>query len=170
MIKYKSFWEQRGGKLESFRRNMTQAEKSAIETMAESRYQQVNDSNVGPLSIDRVTRDGARDIVGDLQDKLRSGPFYDMSKAPVLHQMTAEERSLVSSSPLAQYEGQIEGLQAHLEENYDYAKRIEGSIDSSRKNIATELLAMQKQLSQIKDKKEALAGSIEESHRMEVGD
>jgi hypothetical protein len=29
---------------------------------------------------------------------------------------------------------------------------------------------MQKQLSQIKDKKEALAGSIEESHRMEVGD
>ena len=48
--------------------------------MAEARYQKVKEVNVGPLSIDRVTLDGARDIVGDIHDKLRSGPFYDLNK------------------------------------------------------------------------------------------
>ena len=77
---YQHFWEGRESKLSEFSKNLTNAQKSAIETMAEARYQKVKEVNVGPLSIDRVTLDGARDIVGDIHDKLRSGPFYDLNK------------------------------------------------------------------------------------------
>ena len=55
---------------------------SAAELMADQRYQQINDAGTGPLSIDRATRDGPRDLVGDAQNLIKSGPFYDISKTP----------------------------------------------------------------------------------------
>lgn len=55
---------------------------SASEIMADTRYQKLNDAEKGPLSLDRVTRDGPRDIVGDIQDLKASGPFFDIKKSP----------------------------------------------------------------------------------------
>ena len=38
---------------------------SGAEMMQEKKYQAINLPNAGPLSIDRVTRDGPRDLVGE---------------------------------------------------------------------------------------------------------
>ena len=37
----------------------------------------------------------------------------------------------------------------HLEENYDYAKKVESAIEQSRKRIAKDMLAMQSKLAEI---------------------
>ena len=71
--------------------------------------------------------------------------------------MSQDEQSILSQTPLAEYAGRVDGMQAHLEENYDYAKRIETSIDSSRKKIANDLLKMQSRLSEIKNKRGSIA-------------
>ena len=38
------------------------------------------------------------------------------------------------------------GLREHLEENYDYAKRVEGAIDGTRKRVAADILSLQGRL------------------------
>ena len=92
--------------------------------MANMKYQSINDVNQ-PLSIDRVTRDGPRDLVGDLQNKLKNGPIYDLARA--------DGKQVMSDT---------EGLRVHLEENYDYAKKVESAIDHTRKKVANDILAM----------------------------
>ena len=44
-------------------------------------YQYINDldGGGGRLSIDRVSRDGPRDKIGDLHDRIKSGPLYDFN-------------------------------------------------------------------------------------------
>lgn len=41
------------------------------------------------------------------------------------------------------------GLKHHLEENYDYAKKVESAIDKTRQRLASDMLALQSQLTQI---------------------
>jgi len=50
-------------------------------------------------------------LVGDLQNKLKSGPIYDLARA--------DGKQVMSDT---------EGLRVHLEENYDYAKKVESAI------------------------------------------
>ena len=70
------------GKLASYESKIPMNNLSASEIMADTRYQKLNDAEKGPLSLDRVTRDGPRDIVGDIQDLKASGPFFDIKKSP----------------------------------------------------------------------------------------
>ena len=35
------------------------------------------------------------------------------------------------------------GLRYHLEENYDYAKKVESAIDKTRQRLASDMLALQ---------------------------
>ena len=41
------------------------------------------------------------------------------------------------------------GLRHHFEENYDYAKKVESAIDKTRQRLASDMLALQSQLTQI---------------------
>ena len=41
------------------------------------------------------------------------------------------------------------GLKYHLEENYDYAKKVESAIDKTRQRLASDILALQSQLTKI---------------------
>ena len=115
-------------------------------------YQKVKDSS-GPLGIDRVTLDGPRDRIGETHERIMSEPLYDTSYQPA-QQMTQIESDIVNSSqndaqnPFGntdQLEG-VKGLREHLEENYDYAKRVEGAIDGTRKRVAADILSLQSRL------------------------
>ena len=47
-------------------------------------------------------------------------------------------------------------IRRHLEDNYDYAKKVESAIEQSRKRIAKDMLAMQSKLVEIQTKKDAV--------------
>ena len=70
---------------------MPETAKSAGEFMAESTYQKLNEVSAGAFSMDRVTRDGPRDLLGEAKDKASEGPFYDLSKDPSLVAATEAE-------------------------------------------------------------------------------
>ena len=90
--------------------------------------------------MDRVTRDGPRDVLGEAKEKALEGAFYDIRRDPTTLKVTeAEARYLdkISSGskladPVERYNASIGGLKEHLEENYDYAKLVESAIDSQR--------------------------------------
>ena len=100
--------------------------------MSDKYYQKLHSADQGPLSIDRVTLDGPRDVVGDFAKLRKDGPAFDLS---------AEAGELS-----AQKLDNKEGVQAHLEENYDYAKRIERAIQDARKSVAQDVVSMQDRL------------------------
>jgi len=55
---------------------------SATEIMEHTLYQKVNEAKSGPLSLDRVTTDGPRDLVEDAQHRAKNAPLYDLSAKP----------------------------------------------------------------------------------------
>jgi len=152
------FWEQAGGRLEDFRRSNPVFEKTPAEILADHKYQVLRSS--GPLSIDRVTQDGPRDLIGELKETLGSGPIYDVSKNPGATHTTEIESAYFEGREVGQpdvgpknlvdkYLQQVDGLRGHLEENYDYAKQIELAIDASRKKMASKILTMKTELSKV---------------------
>ena len=42
-------------------------DKTAVEKLADKHYQKLKGADTGPLAIDRVTLDGPRDLIGDMQ-------------------------------------------------------------------------------------------------------
>ena len=53
--------------------------------MTDQLYQKLNNDEGGGLSvgsIDRVSRDGPRDRVGELQSRIKAGPIFDFDKLP----------------------------------------------------------------------------------------
>mmetsp|Transcript_25700 Transcript_25700/g.32020 ORF Transcript_25700/g.32020 Transcript_25700/m.32020 type:complete len:88 (+) Transcript_25700:29-292(+) len=74
------------GRVDGLVELMPAIQKSAAEIMQDARYQALNEDGKNPLAIDRLTRDGPRDLVGEAQEFLKSGPLYDLSKAPKTEQ------------------------------------------------------------------------------------
>ena len=114
---------------------------SATNILERSSYQAIKEE--GPLSIDRVTQDGPRDLYGELKDELSSSPVYDMDKLPQMLLVSQVEMAAFEgrdlTEPAVQYKSptdkilqEVDGLRDHMEENYDYAKEVESSIDSQR--------------------------------------
>ena len=98
-----------------------------------------------------MSRDGPRDRVGDLQDRIQSGPIYDFNKAPATEE-ASEMEARAYYSYIAQEENvstvdsalkNDRGLRYHLEENYDYAKKVESAIDKTRQRLVSDMLALQ---------------------------
>lgn len=127
------------GRLSAIEEIMPSKDMSAAELMADQRYQQINDAGTGPLSIDRATRDGPRDLIGDAQNLIKSGPFFDLSKTPGTSKergLKAEENVMAAmnaytaeTNPSQYFLNNVSQLRHHLEENYDYAKKVENAID-----------------------------------------
>ena len=59
-------------------------------------------------------------------------------------EMTQFENDLLNQSQTGA--ANQKGLTQHLEENYDYAKRVEGAIDGTRKRVAADILSLQGRL------------------------
>jgi hypothetical protein len=94
------FWNQAGGRLEVWRESNPAFEKTSAEIMAKHKYQNLRDSD--RLSIDRVTQDGPRDIIGELRETLSNGPVYDVSKRPGTMPVTEIERAVIDGRELGQ--------------------------------------------------------------------
>ena len=62
-------------------RDLATKDKTADELLAERVYQKVNQTE-GVFEIDRVSRDGPRDRVGEFKDRLNKEIIYDLSRAP----------------------------------------------------------------------------------------
>ena len=62
------------------------------------------------------------------------------------HSFTAQGENM---SPVDVVLKKDSGLRHHLEENYDYAKKVESAIDKTRQRLASDMLALQSQLTQI---------------------
>jgi len=63
--------------------------------MVNLKYQKIKDSSSSPLSIDRVTQDGPRDLIGELKETLKRGPVYDLSKNPGSTVLTEVESAII---------------------------------------------------------------------------
>lgn len=131
-------------------------EKSAVEILQEHRYQAIKDEKGGPLSIDRVTRDGPRDLRGEALDLMQKGLVFDMSKAPdsdlTPPALPGEESSAqgatkaASVNPADVYRDNLHNLQSHLADNFEFAKRIESAIEAQRRKVADNMLDIQERL------------------------
>ena len=91
----KQFWEKASGRLEAYRRSLPSYEKTPAEIMVNLKYQKIKDSSSSPLSIDRVTQDGPRDLIGELKETLKRGPVYDLSKNPGSTVLTEVESAII---------------------------------------------------------------------------
>ena len=140
----------------------TSEQKSVSEVLEKTRYQEVNLSK-GPFDIaDRVSKDGPRDIYEEIRKMLKDGQPYDLSRppsgaAPDATPTEAEARIMQkldpSGNPVEAYLQNIAGLRRHLEENYDYAKRVESHIDKQRQKVAHDVLSLQERLASIQTSK-----------------
>ena len=95
---------------------------------------------------------------------LSSGPAYDLSKVPAGSSMLGAEGSNIleanvaarASNPVDHYLENTSQLRQHLEVNYEYAKRVEGAIDTQRQKLAGDMLSMQTRLSGVEAEKQRL--------------
>lgn len=154
--KLKKFWATAQGRLDGAIKLNPAFDKNATELLAESTQQGVNESKFNPLAIDRVTTDGPKDFVGELKETLKSGPVYDLNK-PAMATVTEIEASafegrrigeakVTHQNPVDQILNEANGIRDQLEENYDYAKEVESSIESQRQKLADDILKLQKSL------------------------
>ena len=149
------------GQLEGAYRMNPMAGKTAADMMADARYQKVKDDDAHRFAIDRVTLDGPRDLVGELKTKMKSGPIYDLSKRPGTEPISEIEEATLQgrnfgeptpvkeTNPVNQYLKEVLGLQSHLEENFDYAKKVESAIGGSRQHLASQLIELRARLDEI---------------------
>ena len=112
-----------------------------------------------------MSLDGPRDNLKEIKAEMREGPIYDKSKVDLMQLkqksalearqkkaaselMAVEYQGLkIDTAPPSENMGETE-LWKYLENNYNYAKRIESAIDIQRSKVAAELLHAQQRLQQ----------------------
>ena len=114
-----------------------------------------------------------------MKDSMRDGPVYDMRRPPKHNPVSDVELMALEGRqygvPAAKYNNPVDemlseaaGLREHLEENYDYAKEVEASIDHSRRQIAEDILKLQKNLTKVQKQKDSIEGSIKTDYFKEM--